>query len=550
VVNNFQKEEQEVKNRLVDIVLLVASVIGLPLLVASFVRVVIFGNKPLLLLFIGLEAIFYAVLVIFYLCRKVIRFKIRAWFIIFSCFLFASLDFWSVGFISFGHIWLSTAIILSVLFFNFLNGIKSVVFSILIVVLFQVLKSTEILHYTLDYNLMAKAPVTMYVRTLMLLITCFTIIYSIKLIFETLNSKNLELQNKATDLVASTQQLKQEIEIRTKSEQQALENEYKFKNVFEKSSDPIAIISKVGILLDYNLSFLDLLGTTTDKISNIHYLALLPDDYKEEFKAYRNQLDLIPTRFEIIYRRNGMADKFLDVSLTPITFAADDAFMVVLRDNTEKISHERIVFTVALEAEEKERLRMSKELHDGLGPLLSTIKIYLDVLEKRPGDIEIQKRISNTLNESIRSVKEISNNLSPYVLQSFGVIKALKSFIDKITFNEKIHVSLASNIEKRLSKNIEITIYRLVTELLNNTLKHANAKLVDIQIILEDNLLSIVYTDNGDGFEMEMLKQNSHGIGLFNMKSRIENLGGKININTATGKGFKLFAQIVVTELD
>jgi PAS domain S-box-containing protein len=539
-------EEQRVKSRLVDTALIVSALAGFPLMVASVIRANIFDNN----LFLVSHILLYVLVLTVALFRKRIAFPIRAGSIILIIYTLAILDFIKTGFVSIGFIWLTTAVVMAVLFFNFKRGITILIIGLLLIAITYLLQQLGVLTYHIDYNEYAKAPIILVMRTFAYLVCSFLMIFSIKVIYKTLNEGNDLLKKQKNDLLTSTQRLKEEIEVRKQSEQHALDNEFKFRNIFELSTDPISIVGLDGKFIDFNNSFIDLLELPAHEIANANYLELIPEEHRDAVKKYNNQLENIPSRFELKYKRNDGQLRYLDITTTAISYAKQKAILAVFRDNTEKINRERTIFSAAIQAEEKERLRLSKELHDGLGPLLSTIRIYLDVLEKKPGDVEIQHRINTTLNESIKSVKEISNNLSPYILQNLGVVKAIRGFIDKITFNQQLEVEFESNIENRLAETIEIAVYRLITELLNNTLKHASAKRVNIKIVLEEQLLTVSYSDNGIGFDLEALKQRTSGIGLFNIKSRIEKLGGTITINTSIGKGFQLFAQININEID
>ena len=219
--------------------------------------------------------------------------------------------------------------------------------------------------------------------------------------------------------------------------------------------------------------------------------------------------------------------------------------MLLIRDNTEKLNLEKASYLMAINAEEKERSLFSKELHDGLGPLLSTLKIYLEMYYSSPDDPEIKKRINDTLAESITSVKEISNNLSPYILENLGLTKAVESFVDKLKYSKKIDINFSSNITERCKPEIEIAFFRIITELINNTLKHSHATTIDITLTQETEKIYLKYTDNGEGFDYHEVQKHKNGIGLFNLKSRIEKLGGNTEIITSPGSGFKMNVYLV-----
>jgi Signal transduction histidine kinase len=208
-----------------------------------------------------------------------------------------------------------------------------------------------------------------------------------------------------------------------------------------------------------------------------------------------------------------------------------------LRRHTEKMFLKAIIQT-----EEKERKRFAKDLHDGLGPILSTVKMSISTLENMNQDKVTKEIVENTnlaINEAIKSIKEISNNLSPHILDNFGLLRALRNFINKINVTQVIKINLASNIgDDRFDSDIEVVLYRVICELINNTIKHSKAKNIEISLFKEDKMLNIVYQDNGKGFDKsEWDYPNDRGMGLSNMISRINSLKGEMWIDTEPGKG-------------
>ncbi|MBK5202625.1 MAG: hypothetical protein JJE45_02765 [Prolixibacteraceae bacterium] len=211
---------------------------------------------------------------------------------------------------------------------------------------------------------------------------------------------------------------------------------------------------------------------------------------------------------------------------------------------------EKMFLNAVIQAEEKERKRFANELHDGLGPLLSTIKMSFSALvqnepEKFSGEIVDNTEI--VINEAIKTLKEISNNLSPHVLTNFGLYRALRNFINKINALRTITINLDSNLgNKRYDTNIEIVLYRVICELIHNTVKHAEAKKIDISLMEDGKNITIAYKDNGKGFDPEKLKKQtgSKGIGLSNIFSRINSLKGEFTLDSHPGKGIYVFIKV------
>ena len=204
--------------------------------------------------------------------------------------------------------------------------------------------------------------------------------------------------------------------------------------------------------------------------------------------------------------------------------------------------NEARVLSAIIKTEEKERQHFAKELHDGLGPLLSSVKMAISA--KRSVDKTKDKIIINAeklIDESIITLKEISNNLSPHVLNNFGLHKAIKSFIGKLNIAEKPKIKYKSNIEdERFAHNIEVVLYRVVCELISNSLQHANANNIYIDIIKDKHQILLQYIDDGDGFNLKENNFANKGQGFSNIKSRIKSLNGQYNFFTSQDEGIKV----------
>jgi signal transduction histidine kinase len=209
-------------------------------------------------------------------------------------------------------------------------------------------------------------------------------------------------------------------------------------------------------------------------------------------------------------------------------------------DDFRKESERKILDTI-MQTEEYERLRFAKDLHDGLGPLLSNIKMSLSAFDKSNMN-EFNQHIAETsvsvVDKSISSLKSISNNLSPHILENFGLVSALNGFIENIQKLKLLQIKFNHNLSKiRFSENIEITIYRVIGELINNTIKHAEAKKIFLKMMLENDQLKIIYTDDGVGFSKFQNKETS-GMGISNIISRLKTINGNLEIQSQKYNGF------------
>mgnify|MGYP001309309450 FL=1 len=206
-----------------------------------------------------------------------------------------------------------------------------------------------------------------------------------------------------------------------------------------------------------------------------------------------------------------------------------------------RTERESEVLSAIIKTEENERSRFAKELHDGLGPLLSSIKMSVSAIKKQmdgKNDGSIIENTEKLIDESIFTIKEISNNISPHILNNFGLYKALQSFITKIQVSNNIDIMLNSNIgQKRFNYNVEVVFYRIICELITNTLKHASARRITIDLFETDNELILEYIDDGKGFSPEKAEQTGTGMGLSNMRSRVNSLNGRYEAISKKGMG-------------
>lgn len=210
------------------------------------------------------------------------------------------------------------------------------------------------------------------------------------------------------------------------------------------------------------------------------------------------------------------------------------------------------VLNAVIQAEERERRRLAKDLHDGMGPLLSSAKMAISSLVQQEQDSEKRKIIENTdyvISEAIRSLKEISNNLSPHVLDNFGLASAIKSFASKVASLQQINIHFESNMyDIRFDYNQEVILYRVTCELINNTLKHAHASNIHIQLSRHNKIISLSYADDGKGFDVNEIfhKTPTEGMGLHNIINRLKSIKAIVNIDSEKGKGMRLIVIVNV----
>lgn len=216
-----------------------------------------------------------------------------------------------------------------------------------------------------------------------------------------------------------------------------------------------------------------------------------------------------------------------------------------LRRETEKR-----VLSAIIKTEEQERQRFAKELHDGLGPLLSVIKMLVSGLEaKNTAEVneKIHLNLRQAVDEAIAGVRDISANISPHILNNFGLKDAIEAFIKRLRQTGGFRIYFTTNLEaQRFAYNVEVILYRVVCELINNTLRHACATKVNIDLQLEDGMLYLEYSDNGVGFDVNGIPAHK-GMGLDNIRYRLQSGNGDLEIVSERGKGMRANAYVKVS---
>nr|WP_255484538.1 sensor histidine kinase [Pedobacter sp. AK017] len=204
-----------------------------------------------------------------------------------------------------------------------------------------------------------------------------------------------------------------------------------------------------------------------------------------------------------------------------------------------------------LKGEEQERTRLAKDLHDGLGGMLSGIKFSLSNMKENmvmtPDNVNAFERSMDMLDSSIKEMRRVAHNMMPEILLKYGLDTALMEFCTEIDRNGVLRVNYQSVgvHEADIPQTISVTIYRIVQELLNNAIKHAHAKniLVQLHQSNQGKLLAITVEDDGNGFDTDLLKK-SDGMGWLNIKNRVEFLKGRIDLQSAPGKGTSVMIEI------
>ena len=219
-----------------------------------------------------------------------------------------------------------------------------------------------------------------------------------------------------------------------------------------------------------------------------------------------------------------------------------ELFTSLKRAETDRMRSDRRLLNAIITTEETEKKRFAKDLHDGLGPLLSTVKMSLSALIPMVSDTVGKEILGNTnhvVNEALSTIKEIANNMSPHVLTNLGVASAISTFATKVNQTRSVSIDFRTNMEgERFDTDKEVVMYRAACELINNGMKHSGASRIEMDLHRHQKIITLQYLDNGRGFDTEKLtSEEAVGMGIPNIETSVRAVDGVFLIESSKGKG-------------
>ncbi len=244
--------------------------------------------------------------------------------------------------------------------------------------------------------------------------------------------------------------------------------------------------------------------------------------------------------------------KFIEIGGNPCVMGmgVDISERVKLQQELDKkTTHQQRKMTKAvIAAQEAERTQLGQELHDNVNQVLTTIKLYTEMLRDGLGDSGtiIEKSIYH-LQRCINEIRSISKKLSAPTLGNLSLVESIKELAESINLTKRINIifNIEGFLKKDITREIHLALYRIVQEELNNIIKYAEASYVAISLKRENQYLTLTIKDDGKGFD---IKSNKGGNGLYNMKTRAENIGGTFTIISTVGSGCEIIVGIPIFE--
>jgi len=316
---------------------------------------------------------------------------------------------------------------------------------------------------------------------------------------------------------------------------------------FYRASVDAIVIHHGGVPIFFNPAFPEMTGYPESTLYRLRLFDIIKvdEDLLNEAREGRQ-----PT-VEGLLRQSNSNMLYVEVQVKSIKFRGQAAESVVVRDITHRKFMERELqlqrmrqVKSVIDGQEKERQRLSRELHDGLGQNLVAIKLKLESLpHNMAGELNATlAQVKQMFNHTIEEVRRISNNLMPAALKEFSLAVVLRNLCNEVESNSGISVGLTVGVlPEPIDQLLKTYVYRIVQEALTNVIKHSGANRANITVYADFSNLHLIIEDNGVGFNTSI--STDTGNGLYNMKERAILLNGSINIISSQGKGTKIVAQ-------
>jgi signal transduction histidine kinase len=316
--------------------------------------------------------------------------------------------------------------------------------------------------------------------------------------------------------------------LRRELTQKVKKSERKFKDVFNKS--PLPIIQLIGHELETGL-----VNNAAQKLYKFSHEEMTKKSFSSFNLDKNKSINIEGGRY--VQQTNDGEEIIVDVVINEIESDSDQAeYIALIIDKTQELEFEKRKFDVVSQAEESEKKKIARELHDGLGQQMVLLNLLFQNFNPSDGQKESFNDLQNLLQNCIREVKEIAYNLLPPELEK-GFLNAIERFARRISSMDQIQfvIDIEEGIEEQDLDSVDkFNLYRIIQELFNNSLKHADASEFSISLRRCEEGIELIAMDNGVGFEMAKIQK---GLGIENIQYRMNMAGIQGAFNSVLGKG-------------
>ncbi len=321
----------------------------------------------------------------------------------------------------------------------------------------------------------------------------------------------------------------------------------RYSKIFRECSDSVFVIDTGGYFLELNPAGIKLFKVIDEKLHSSNFFDFILSKQKRDLlvKEMNEKGIVVDVKIKIKDRYNNVIECLISANKINDENGFPAGYHGIIKNMSHHKEMENVVIRTIVDTQEKERKRIVKDLHDSLGQQLSAIKFYLGALKNVPNNTldplveDILTKSNHALDDVLIELWNICFDLMPGTLQNFGLRHAINELCKKIEFDSVIEFELKiDNSFPDLDKNLEIAIFRIVQEFINNAIKHGKAKKIRIEMkyLVAKEGIFLLMKDNGKGFEVKNFEEYQ-GMGLKNIKSRINSYNGSLRIDSLINSG-------------
>lgn len=300
--------------------------------------------------------------------------------------------------------------------------------------------------------------------------------------------------------------------------------------------------------------------TLNDSISKVEVLKN-SEDIQTKYETEKKEKENIQLQADIKEQERQKRTLWV-VSLIIIVFGFITAFLIYknikrkqkLAERNKELETQKLVAALKdqelasidamITGQEKERQRIANDLHDDLGGLMATIKLHFNAFKDKQSP-ELFNKTTTLLDDAYQKIRSIAHAKNSGVIANQGLLKAIKTMAQTISVSNQIQIQVHDHgLQKRLENSLELTLFRIIQELITNIIKHAHASEATIHLTNHDDVLNIMVEDNGIGFNPKHLSSKTHGMGINSIDKRIDHLNGTMTIESEPNKGTTIIIDI------
>ena len=328
-----------------------------------------------------------------------------------------------------------------------------------------------------------------------------------------------------------------------------------FLSIFNAVTDLVLIVDSKGKISDFNNSVLDTLAIKEGDLKSMNFDQLFFES--GVFKGIKSALsgDIKSVLLEKDIKKTDHSKIIGQLTCSKIMDRFDEfkGYLVSIKDVTLQKEHETYTLKAIFSAQQSEQKRMADDLHDSLGQELSMTKLMISNLKRLTSDnpkaLELIQTCTDILDSSIKHFREICFNLMLGVLTRGGINMAISELSRKLEVQDKFKVTFTPNPQiERIDADLEIVIYRIIQEFINNMIKHSSATelLIELTIHQPENAVSVLLKENGQGFDLKKLDKIGENRGYQNLKTKVKAFKGELLLNSSPGKGTSTFVKFPI----